>query len=222
VAGYAAPVPVPGERGGPDPRLGRSSRTGTLLALLVAFVGLSATAPLAAWGAFAVWGVVVRTVDHSLTSLVLRRHEAGRRRSDVPLLVLTSPWHVVRAVLATGLSLLLAAGLAAIVAVVGAGVLSATEVVPGLTADHPVVVGLGSLVGGLLAWWGLAATSLRRGSRTALRGVVPAGAPTLILVTLGLVGGVLLLGWAALEGTPVSWWPLGPDFDPRDLVPWLF
>ncbi len=215
-------VPGPGERGGPDPRLGRSSRTGTLLAMLVGFVGLAATAPLAAWGLFAVWGVVVRTVDRSLTSLVLRRHEAGRRRSDVPVLVVTSPWHLVWAVLATALSLLLAAGLAAIMAVVGAGVLSSTQVVPGMAADHPVVVALSSAVGAAIAWWGLASTSLRRGSRTVLRGVVPRGAPTLIVGTLCLVGGGLLLGWGALEGGPVSWWPLGPDFDPRDLVPNLY
>jgi predicted Ser/Thr protein kinase len=211
--------PQPGEQGGPDPRLGRSARTGTLLALLVGFVGLAATAPLLAWGLFAVWGVLVRTVDRSLTSLVLRRHEAGRRRSDVPMLVLASPWHLVWAVLVTALSLLLAGGLAAIVAVVGAGVLSTTQVLPGLAADDPLVVGLGSLVGAWIGWWGLASTSLRRGSRTMLRAVVPRGAPTLIVGTLCVVGGAALLGWSLLDGAPVSWWPLGPEFDPRDLVP---
>ena len=224
--GAAYPVvpqaPLPGEQGGPDPRLGRSSRRGTLAALLVGFVGLAATAPLLAWALYAVWGLLARTVDKSITTLVLRRHQAGPRRSDVPVLVLASPWHLLWAALDTVLSVLLAAGLAAVVAVVSAGVLSTSGVVPGLTPDRPVVVGAASLVGAFVGWWGLAATSLRRGSRTVLRATVPGGPPTLILMTLSLVGGTALLLWSVLEGQGVSWWPLGPDFDPRALLPAFF
>ena len=89
-----------------DPRIGRSSRTWTLLAMLAAFLGLATVAPLLAWSLFALWQVAARTVDRSLTSLVLRRHLAGHRRSDVPMAVLSSPWHLVAAVVTTAFALL--------------------------------------------------------------------------------------------------------------------
>ncbi|MGD8202008.1 protein kinase domain-containing protein [Ornithinimicrobium sp. W1679] len=213
---YAVP---PGEQGGPDPRIGRSPRTGTLAALLVAFVGLASAVPLLAWSLFALWGVAARTVDASLTTLVLRRHEAGRRRSDVPVLVAASPWHLTRGVLATAFSLLLPLGMAALVALVVSGVVTTTETMIGVDVEHPVPVATGSIVGALLAWWGLSATPLRRGSRTILRGGVPAGLPTVGLVTVTLVGGVALAVWGFLDAPAVSWWPLPPDLDLRDVLP---
>ena len=211
--------PAPGEQGGPDPRIGRSRRTGTLLAMLVALVGGSMVAPLLAWGLFALWSVVVRTVDGALTGLVLRRHEGGRRRSDVPVLVLTSPWHLVSAVLSTLFALVLPVGVGALVALVFAGFVTSTGTLGGVGVDHPLAVGLGSLVGAALAWWGLGSVSLRRGSRTVLRGVLRPGALTMVLVTLCVVGGGALAVWSVLSELPVSWWPLGPDFDPRSLLP---
>ncbi|HSP59677.1 MAG TPA: serine/threonine-protein kinase [Ornithinimicrobium sp.] len=216
--GPGQPV-LAGEQGGPDPRIGRSPRTGTLTALLVGFVGLASAVPLLAWALFAVWGVAARTVDASLTTLVLRRHEAGRRRSDVPVLVAASPWHLTRGVLTTLFSLLLPVGLAALVALVVSGVVTTTETMVGVTVEHPVPVAAGSLVGALMAWWGLSATPLRRGSRTMLRGAVPGGLPTVALVTLLLVGGVALAVWGVLDAPAVSWWPLPPDFDPRAVLP---
>lgn len=208
-----------GEQGGPDPRIGRSRRTGTLAALLVGFVGLASAVPLLAWALFALWGVAARTVDASLTTLVLRRHEAGRRRSDVPVLVAASPWHLTRGVLATMFSLLLPVGLAVLVALVVSGVVTTTETMIGVGVEHPLPIAAGSLVGALLAWWGLSATPLRRGSRTLVRGAAPAGLPTAGLVTLLLVGGTALSVWGVLDAPAVSWWPLPPDFDPRDVLP---
>lgn len=223
LAGYPVPgpdgPPVPGDRGGPDPRIGRSRRTGTLAALLVALVGGAAAAPLVAWGLFTLWSVVVRAVDGSLTGLVLRRHEAGRRRSDVPVLVLTSPWHLVSAVLRTLLALVLPLGMGALVALVFSGFVTSTGTMTGVGLDHPLSVGLGSLVGAALAWWGLGSTSLRRGSRTVVRGLVPDGTVTMVVATLCVVGGGALAVYSYLAGGSVSWWPLGPDFDPRSLLP---
>ena len=214
-----AHVAGPEEQGRPDPRIGRSSRVGTLLALLVGFLGLATTAPLVAWAVFAVWGVLTRTVDRALTGLVLRRHATGPRRSDVPLLVLSSPWHLVAALVSTVLALLLPLGAAAVVAVVFSGFVTSTGTLSGIPVDHPLALGLGSLVGAWLAWWGLGSTALRRGSRTVVRGTVPPGAPTLVVATLALVGGSAMAVYAYVEGGSVSWWPLGPDFDPRSLLP---
>src|SRR5699024_2185125 len=91
----------------PDPRIGRPMRTGTLATGLAALVGLASLVPILAWGIVLIWSVAARTVDHAVTSLVLRRHEAGRRRSDVPVAVATSPWHLFVAALSTGLAMLL-------------------------------------------------------------------------------------------------------------------
>ncbi|MFK5647149.1 protein kinase [Ornithinimicrobium sp. LYQ121] len=220
LGGGADPAsPPPGAQGGPDPRIGRSPRSGTLAAMLVAFVGLAAAAPLLAWGLYLVWGVTTRTVDRSLTGLVLRRHEAGKRRSDVPVLVVTSPWHLLGGALTTMFSLILPLGLAVVVALVLAGLVTSTEVMTGVGADHPVAVAAGSLVGGWVGWWGLGSRSMRRGSRTVVRTLVPLGTATLVVVTFLVVGGLALAGWSYLDGGSVSWWPLGPDFDPRVYLP---
>ncbi|MDO5740867.1 MAG: protein kinase [Ornithinimicrobium sp.] len=225
-AGEVSPYPEgsvvprqPGEPGGPDPRIGRSARRGTLVGLLVAFVGLATTAPLLAWGLYAVWEILTRTVDRSLTGLVLRRHVAGRRRSDVPVLVLASPWHLVVAALGSVLSLILPLGLAALVAFVVSGAVTTSEVMLPVRPDHPLAIGIGSLIGAWVGWWGLGSTSLRRGSRTVLRSVVPQGAATVAVITLCVVGGAALAVWSYLDGGAVSWWPMGPDFDPRQWLP---
>ncbi|WP_192796662.1 serine/threonine-protein kinase [Serinicoccus kebangsaanensis] len=217
--GQGAPGPADPEQGQPDPRIGRSARSGTLAAMLLGFSAVAAAAPLLAWGLYAAWGLTTRTVDRTLTGLVVRRHEAGRRRSDVPLTVLASPWHLVAAALSTLLSLLLPLAVAAVVAMVVSGLLTTTELAPGVGIAHPVSMGLGSLVGGWLGWWGPASTSLRRGSRTLVRGTVPRGVPTLILITLCLVGGAALAYWSLLDGDVVSWWPLPGGTSPLDYLP---
>ena len=216
--GAERPSPLDPQRQ-PDPRIGRSARRGTLAAMLVGFTAVAAAAPLLAWGLYAAWGVVARTVDRSLTGLVLRRHQTGPRPSDVPMAVLASPWHLLTAVLATMLSLLLPLAIAGVVAMVMSGLLTTTEIAPGVGFAHPVAVGTGSLVGGWLGWWGLGSTSLRRGSRTVVRGIVPLGVPTMVLVTLCLVGGAGLAYWSLVDGDMVSWWPLPGGASPWDYLP---
>lgn len=212
--GEPDPQPAPA-----DPRIGRSSRAGTLAAMLVAFVGVTSITPLAGWALYAVWGLLARTVDRSLTGLVLRRHEVGPRRSDIPLAVLASPWHLVAAALSTVLSLLLPLAMAVILPMVISGLLTTTEMVAGIGPDHPLAVGAGALVGALLGWWGLGSTSLRRGSRTVVRGLLPQGGPTAFVVAVCLLGGLGLAAWAGLSVEHVSWWPLAPGSNPWDLLP---
>ena len=201
-----------------DPRIGRSPRSGTLAALLALFVALAATAPLLAWGLYAVWGLLARTVDRAVTGLVLRRHELGRRRSDLPLTVLASPWHLLMAAMSTLLSLLLPLALAVCVALVFSGLVTTTELLAGVGPEHPLAVAVGSLVGGWLGWWGLGGTSLRRGSRTMVRGVAPSGIPAALVVALCL-GAAVALGLLAWQGGDlVSWWPLTPGGSLLDLL----
>ena len=202
-----------------DPRIGRRSRTGTLAAMLVAFVGLAAVVPLAAWALYAVWGVTARTVDRTLTGLVLRRHRAGRRSSDVPVTVLASPVYLVTALASTAFALLLPLGMAAVVALVFSGLVTSTELLTGVGPEHPLSMALGALVGAGLGWWGLGSTSLRRGSRTIVRATVPEGAATVVLVLVCLLGAAALGLVAYQGGDLVSWWPLPPGSTLLDLVP---
>src|SRR6478735_9081957 len=109
-----APAPAPGQPGAPvpesesdwdaarlghgpwgDPRIGRPSRSGTLLALLAVLAAVTARAPAVAVLGLLAWVTLARTADRSVTSLVMRRHERGARGSDVAVAVATSPWHLV-------------------------------------------------------------------------------------------------------------------------------
>ncbi|MFK5582444.1 serine/threonine-protein kinase [Serinicoccus sp. LYQ131] len=216
-AGGSPFVPQPEQQ--QDPRIGRSARSGVLAALLMGFVGVAAAAPVLAWGLYALWGVMTRTVDRSLTGLVLRRHEAGRRRSDVPMAVMASPWHLLSGALGTVLALLLPLAVAVIVAVVFAGLVTSTELMAGVGPGHPLSMGLGALVGGWLGWWGPGSTSLRRGSRTVVRGSVPTGVPGVVVGLVVLLGGVAAALWSLQGGDLVSWWPLPAGTTPLGLLP---
>jgi serine/threonine protein kinase len=189
-----------------DPRIGRPMRTGTLAALLLLFVAVSAVVPLLAWGLLALWSVLGRWVDRTMTGLVLRRHEAGPRGSDLPMMMLAAPWHLVGAVLGAGLSLLLPVAFAVVAAALTSYGLAMAGVVD-IGIEHPVAIGVGSLLGALTTWWGPGGISLRRGSRTIVRAVLPAGVVTQVVVSLLSVGALGLGVWAVLEGQDVSWWP---------------
>jgi len=198
----------------PDPRIGRPARVGTLLVLMAAVLGVAAVWPLVAIGLIVLWSWCARFADRSLTSVVLRRYESGRRRRDVPLAVILSPWHVAVAASATVIGLALPAILA-----VASTFSAALALEPWSGGDPqparslPLVVG--GFIGLLMAWWGPGGASLRRGSRSLVRGLVPGQTMTAIVV-----GALFLLGaglgvWAWLRhGQPdLSPWPRGarPD-----------
>ncbi len=215
---------APAEPGGPsleqppsDPRIGRDPRSGSVAACLLAFVGLAAVLPLLAWAVFAVWSVTARTTDHAVTALVLRRHEMGRRRSDVPMAVATSPWHLVRGVLGAGLALLLPLAFAIAASVITAGVLTQTGVLEA-DLDHPLPLAVGTALGALIAWWGPGGVSLRRGSRAAVRWGLPSQRVTQGVVGVLVAAGLGLLLWAVGLHGVASWWPLGPE---APFAPWV-
>lgn len=186
--------------------------------MAVALLGLASFVPLLAWALLGLWSVAARTTDSTLTSLVLRRYDAGPRRSDLPVLVLTSPWHLLRALLGTLLALLLPLALAAAVAVVTA--LGLAEFAGWAVGyEHPAPVAAGTLTGAVFAWWGPGGLSLRRGSRTMLRGMLPGHHVTTVAVGFLVAGGAALLAWSVLEGGTggaVSWWPLPPGARPLE------
>jgi hypothetical protein len=195
-----------GGPGEPDPRIGRPTRTGTLVALLVALVAAVATFPVVAVALGLALSWAARTADRSVTSLVLRRYNKGRRRSDVPLAVAASPWHLVVGALAAVMSALLPA-------VVGTcAVFSAALATVAVTGGSPQPnsapnLAVGGLVAALMAWWGPGGSGLRRGTRSIVRGVAPGPRATRVLVGVALVVALGLAGLAAQGAGAPDWWP---------------
>ncbi|MBD3785009.1 MAG: hypothetical protein IE926_19015 [Micrococcales bacterium] len=141
-----------------------------------------------------------------MTSLVMRRHERGARGGDVALAVASSPWHAV--VGGVGTLVTLAVPLLVGVSAMFAGAL----VVGGLTgastrADDLVPLAAAAAFTALTAWWGPGGASLRRGSRSLVRGLT--GHPTVrqAVAVTALLGGAVLVALTVNRGGP-SWWPL--------------
>ncbi|WP_347354836.1 serine/threonine-protein kinase [Intrasporangium sp.] len=191
---------------GPDPRVGLARRTGSLLALAAAWLGLAAAMPGIALFVLAGWSVLGRAVDRSMTGLVRRRYDRGRRRSDVPWALAASPYHLVGGALATVLSLVLPAGVT--VAAIFASSLVAAAVRGGeLAPGSPVTLLAGGAAGLLMLWWGPGGTSLRRGSRSVVRRVVPRGLPTQVVGFACVAAGLILAAVALSRGVSLDWRP---------------
>lgn len=179
-----------------DPRIGRNARSGTLACAFAAILGVAVVYPYLAIALLIAWSVLARCADRSVTSTVLRRHSRGVRRSDVPVAVASAPWHLVSAALATVLALLLPA-LLALAALVAAAILLGLVGRGTWTVERSLPVGFGAAVAVQLMWWGPGGASLRRGSRSLARGLVPAGLTTKVLSTTLCVvaAGFALWAW---------------------------
>jgi len=206
------------EPGQPDPRIGRPARIGTLLALMVGALGTAAVWPVVAAGVIILWFWCARFADRSVTSLVVRRHESGRRRRDVPIAVLASPWHVISSAVATVVALLLPATIAI------ASTFSAALAVAAISGGNPqpdrsLPLVAGGFLGLMMGWWGPGGASLRRGSRSLVRGVTPGKTTTEVVVTILILlgAGLGVLAWQRLGQPDV--WPLVPGRFP---VIWPF
>ena len=193
----------PGE---PDPRIGRPNRSGTLLALLLAIVAVAANWPVVAAVAIVAWCWMARTAERSVTSLVMRRHHRGRRRSDVPFAVAASPWHLVMGALGTLVGLLLPA-LVGISAVFSTAL--ATVAVTGGSPEpnSAVPLAVGGLLAALMAWWGPGWAALRRGTRSVVRGLTPGPVGSQVAVVAGLAAAAGLALWSYQHQGAPMWWP---------------
>ena len=195
----------------PDPRIGQASRTGTLAALLAALTGIGAVWPTVGIALLVLWTIAARWCDKTITSLVLRRYAAGPRRSDSFVAAVTSPWHGVIAVLATLLTVL-------IPAFVGGCTAAAVGLGYSMAAGGPVYIGrplpmaLGVLIGAVVMWWGPGGVSLRRGSRSIVRGVVRGQPLTRIIIGLcALVAAIGVIFVVTHLTSGVTWWPIPSD-----------
>src|SRR5262249_17988861 len=107
-----------------------------------------------------------RTVDRSVTGLLRRRVERGRRGSDIPVIVFSAPGRAVMACLVTAAALVLPVLVGVSVAFI-VGVAQSRDGAPSPSAHTALAAGM---VGGLLsAWWGPGGGAVRRGTRGTLR-----------------------------------------------------
>ena len=223
-AAAARPRPAPGQPGPPvpdsesdwdaarlghgpwgDPRIGRPSRSGTLLALLAVLAAVSARAPMVAVLGLLAWVTLARTADRSVTSLVMRRHERGARGSDVAVAVATSPWHLVLGLVGAAATLVLPLFVGVCAMFASALVLTAVRGTDVRTDDVlPLVVA--GVFAGLTAWWGPGGASLRRGSRSIVRGLTPGEAAGQVAAGILLVVAAVVLAMTVTGDGP-TWWP---------------
>ena len=202
----------PVEREG-DPRIGLPMRTGLLAAVGIAWIGALMAWPGIALVVLVVLSVLARATDRSVTALVLRRYDYGRRRSDVPFAVVSSPWHLVVGAIASAVALLLPLAVA-LASIFAAALLLAGTQGSDLGPGAPITLAVGGALGLLVLWWGPGGASLRRGSRSMARRLVPAGlanqAVTALLAVLGLVVALVALQhgasltWEPFSGNPLN------------------
>ena len=156
--------------------------------------------------AIVAWCWMARTAERSVTSLVMRRHHRGRRRSDVPFAVAASPWHLVVGALGTLMGLLLPA-LVGISAVFSTAL--ATVAVTGGSPEpnSAVPLAVGGLLAALMAWWGPGGAALRRGTRSVVRGLTPGPVGSQVAVVAGLAAAAGLALWSYQHHGAPMWWP---------------
>lgn len=190
-----------------DPRIGKPKRTPVLAAGLAATTAVATVAPLVVLIFALIWGAAARTADRTVTGTVLRRHTKGRRSGDGAMAAASVPVHFLVSIVTTLVGSLFPL-LVAISAVVATAVAVAIAGSGAVRLEGPIPLAAGALVGSLMAWWGPGSQSLRRGSRSLVRGVTPndglAWGVTAFFVVIALVA--FFQGFVG-GGSP-SWWPL--------------
>ena len=194
----------PGEH---DPRINLPPRSGTLQAMFLLWVGVTALVPVVGLVLLIVWNVAARFSDSTITQTVLRRYEAGRRKSDGAVAVASSPWHLLRALVSTLAALVLPA---LVFACVGSLVAIGWAMVRGdgvARAWWALPIVAGAVAGQWTMWRGAGSVGYRRGSRSVVRALVPESAGRIVAPALAGLGLFMLVG-SFMQGGDISWVPL--------------
>ena len=194
----------PGEH---DPRINLPARSGTLQAMFLLWVGVTALVPVVGLVLLIVWNVAARFSDSTITQTVLRRYEAGRRKSDGAVAVASSPWHLLRALVSTLAALVLPA---LVFACVGSLVAIGWAMVRGdgvARAWWALPIVAGAVAGQWTMWRGAGSVGYRRGSRSVVRALVPESAGRIVAPALAGLGLFMLVG-SFMQGGDISWVPL--------------
>jgi hypothetical protein len=202
----SAPAPAPAQAG---PAADRDAQPGARRPMVVAglFLALLAgalLAPVVTAVVVALLCVLARLVERNRSTLARRRWQYGPRRSDVWVATLSSPWHLVRSVLVTALASIQPV----LLGVATAFCIGLLVPLHGRTA-HPAAlpaVGAGAAMALLTVWWGPGGGSLRRGTSTTLRTLVPARHRWTVVLPLLVVAAAL--AWQAVRVGHPLWWPV--------------
>ncbi|MFL6099024.1 MAG: protein kinase domain-containing protein [Actinomycetales bacterium] len=206
---FAPPAQQSGDPGAPR----KPRRTGTLLAVLCAVVGLGSCWPTLTALVTVALVVLARTVDRAFTASLRRRDLNGPRGSDAWVAAATAPWHLVRSAVVSGPAVVLPVVLgvsAALLAGVASGA-TAAPAGPDQVSATQTAATAGLLVGVLVTWWGPGGASVRRGARELTRGVVRGRAMTSAVVVGCLLAGAAAAYFAYTQGQP--------DFSPLHSLP---
>jgi len=189
-------------------------RWGSTFALGLAAVAACALYPGVTVVVLALLLVAVRTVGATVESMYDRRERLGVRRGDRVRAVVSTPWHLLRAL--AGLIPSVIVGTSVVVIILGAmwwlvgsgrvdlGTSSGGEPT-GTTAS--VLVGGAFMVGLVAIWWGPLSATTRIGARRALAVVAPGRAGALVVVLVALAGAAVLV-LRIRTGTTIEWDPL--------------
>ncbi len=212
----------------PEPYVAPSirRRTGTVLAFAAPLVALGATRPVVACGVLAALIIVSRIAGVASQALRDRRERYGaRRRSDGAVAAVSFPWHAITGALGS-IPQLLVAGCVGVLTIVGgfwlfdAGRLILVpredieaRSVGGMneTIVFCGVLAVATLLVVLVAWFGPAGATGRRGARVLLNTFAPGTIGAAVLIAVCLIAAWLLA--RPLLETPIEihWWPLdGP------------
>ena len=207
--------PVPPNPVAPDPDHALPSEPGlvggTLLLGLATLAAMAAVTPGLAIVLSLLWLVAARVTDATVTGLLRRRYQRGNRPGDVATTVAALPWRVVVATGITLLALLIPLLLAGSTAFLIAA--ASNPGAPKPNAAGPLAVGM--VAGWVAAWWGPGGSAVRRGSRIAVRGLLPRRPLHIAVgVALGFVLVASLL--VANSGAAPDWGPVrgGPNTAP--------
>ncbi|MGY4643856.1 serine/threonine-protein kinase [Cellulomonas sp. URHB0016] len=190
-------------------------RWGTLLALALLVLLAGSLYPGITVVLVGVLVLLERTFGWAVESMHSRRERAGVRRSDVPVTLAATPWHLLRSAVGLVPSLLVAGSVVVIVVgmlwwlldserwtIDGA---ASGEVPHGVSAA--LVVGGLVLLGTLLVWFGPLSGMTRTGARRALAVVAPGRRGALVAVVVVLIACTVLFVLLR-QGQPILWTPL--------------
>ncbi|WP_029290736.1 serine/threonine-protein kinase [Cellulomonas sp. HZM] len=185
-----------------------------LLAVGVLVGCLAALFPLVVLIVVLVLVVVVRAIGSTVEGMHTRRERAGVRGSDVLRAVATSPWHLVRTLVALVPSLLVSASAMVIVGgvlwwLIDNGTLTLGALGPGDEVQGPaasLAVALVVMLGITLVWFGPLSRMTRVGARRVLAWVAPGLLGTLVVVVVCLVGALVAVA-AVRHGADIVWSP---------------
>jgi hypothetical protein len=198
---YRAPVPAP--------------RWGSLGAIGALVVAAGTQYPTIALACVVLGAVLVRAVGSDLETMDRSRERWGLRRRDVPLAVLSAPWHLVLGIAGAFPSAVVASAATIMVGgplwwMAGEGLVRLTSAGSG---EVPVGAGVGAALGGLVllftlvVWLGPVSWVTRVGARRTLDLVAPGRKGGQVLVLVALSGAAILLA-RLVAGYRVTWWPL--------------